>query len=664
MSRSLSTSISMNLNKYESTYILLEKTNHNLYANHIVKFNSTIPNTTPPINTGTNYYIFSVNLNTVLVSANPHPHENTDCITVTGNPSGTINIIPNGTITSAVNGTSNKIKFTSSSHGLSTGDPITIHSTNQYPTNVISNKIYYVFIDSGSTNEFYISLSSNPNISDCINYVTQGSGLIHFTTANIESGSTIIESITRINSSAANRYLKFEKTNHSIQNGQMIQFFPTASIPPALNKLYYNNINNNNIYHFENHIYYAEVVDVNNFKVFKDLDRSNTNVNRVQGANANYHGVVTYKQMNYLKIQTLEISSSDIQFTIEGTNNKSFQISTGDKIKFVAISGSLPQGINSSNTYYIIRTGDSTYKVASSFHNSRLGTALESTDSNGAVSGTFYVDILNGIIALKGLSSGSSSKLKFTKTTPHGLSNGDKITLNTTKTLPASLNTTTLFYVFIDGGSIYDFYISSTHSTPVLANCIAYNNSAKGEGIHNFSNHSLVSSFPVARLTTYDNSTPSEFTQTNHGLSEGNKIKIKSTALLPTGLSGSTFYFVRNVTSNTFNLATANSDVTRISITDNNITGILKTVLSANNIASDRIGDAAILTNIENNCTVTNGGTLSNITALNAINDKTTIFYTPDIFILKLLKVDHHLLLFLKIMHQLVHLKLMQANLI
>lgn len=45
-------------------------------------------------------------------------------------------------------------------------------------------------------------------------------------------------------------------------------------------------------------------------------------------------------------------------------------------------------------------------------------------------------------------------------------------------------------------------------------------------------------------------------TFTNHGLSDGNKVYFTTTGALPTGLTASTEYFIRDATANTFSLAT------------------------------------------------------------------------------------------------------------
>lgn len=50
--------------------------------------------------------------------------------------------------------------------------------------------------------------------------------------------------------------------------------------------------------------------------------------------------------------------------------------------------------------------------------------------------------------------------------------------------------------------------------------------------------------------------TPGVVTDTGHGFSNGQPVKYKTTGALPTGLTANTWYFVKNATANTYELAT------------------------------------------------------------------------------------------------------------
>lgn len=121
----------------------------------------------------------------------------------------------------------------------------------------------------------------------------------------------------------------------------------------------------------------------------------------------------------YINTPFRTISTSAANTTTDVITYTAHGLTTGARIKYYNGGGTTLAGLTSGTTYYAIRTGANTFKVAASANDATNGTAINLT---GTGNNAQYFDLLDETtataVAVKGLGSDGSSDSQFTHA-PH-----------------------------------------------------------------------------------------------------------------------------------------------------------------------------------------------------------------------------------------------------
>lgn len=192
--------------------------------------------------------------------------------------------------------------------------------------------------------------------------------------------------------------------------------------------------------------------------------------------------------------------------------------SDADVVSLVT-SDTLPDPLSTGIGYFVRDATTDTFKLALT----EGGTAINLTDSgtgtHRAILSAHYGDFT------------ADAETDDITSTAHGMKDGQQVRLVTTDTLPAGLAVETTYYVV--NASTDVFQLSATLGGAAI------NITDAGTGTHTFW------AMPSTRVIT----------SSGHGLADGHTIQLTTSNTLPAGLATSTTYFIRDSTTNTFNLS-------------------------------------------------------------------------------------------------------------
>ena len=239
----------------------------------------------------------------------------------------------------------------------------------------------------------------------------------------------------------------------------------------------------------------------------------------------------------------------------------------------VTTTGTVPGGLALLTTYYVIKAGANTFKLATSYANAVAGTAIDLT-SIGVGTHTFTPVAVSAVV----LASGAvDTEANVVTATSHPLLTGMEVQLTTTGTLPGGLALATTYWIIKASADTIKFATSYANAGAGTAIDLT----AVGSGTHTITPVAVAAA--ALDSATDINATTDIFTKVAHGFLTGHKGQIATDTTLPAGLTAATDYWVIRATADTFKLAASLSDAlggTAIDITDVG-TGIQTFTLSA-----------------------------------------------------------------------------------
>ncbi len=207
-------------------------------------------------------------------------------------------------------------------------------------------------------------------------------------------------------------------------------------------------------------------------------------------------------------------------------------LATGDKVVLSGV-GTLPTGLNKNTEYYVITTGSpNVYKLATSYANAMSSTSI---DFSGSSVGT-----LSAIHSYQVMPSVDTYTVAG-----HGLTTGTRIRFTATgsSTLAGSVFEYNDYYAIVIDPNTFKIASSADEADAGIAVDIT----SSGTG---------TSTINILNSTNAFNAAVDTITRASHGLTLGQKIRFTGTGTTPTGISKNTDYFVTEITTNTFKVAT------------------------------------------------------------------------------------------------------------
>ena len=279
--------------------------------------------------------------------------------------------------------------------------------------------------------------------------------------------------------------------------------------------------------------------------------------------------------------------------TVNITDNKFVRaahlLSTGLKVR-VATSGTLPAPLAAATDYYVIVLDANEFKLATSAANAHAGTAIDLT-AIGTLWQTFTAQAIAPAILASATDIAHGSET-FTKVA-HGFTTGLKVQVSTSSALPTGLTALTDYYVIrtdADNFTLSDTYAHALAGTDVVP--IADN----GTGNQTFTAQTILD--VVAYSTSDLNATDNTFEKINHGYPTGLKIQVTTATAMPTGIAGTTDYFVVAVDADTFKLsdtlahALAGTDIINFSDTGTGLQTVTPVALASASVKLEKSNNA------------------------------------------------------------------------
>jgi hypothetical protein len=238
---------------------------------------------------------------------------------------------------------------------------------------------------------------------------------------------------------------------------------------------------------------------------------------------------------------TVTVNISDNKFV-----RAAHLLSTGLKVQ-VSTSGTLPTPLAASTDYYVIVLDANEFKLATSAANAHAGTAIDLT-AIGNLWQTFTAQAITPVVCASATDIAHATET-FTAVA-HGLTTGLKVQVSTSGVLPDGLVALTDYFVVrltADTFQLSDTYAHAIAGTDIVP--LADN----GTGNQTFTAQAIAN---VVAYSTADIVADGDtFEKINHGYPTGLKVQVATSTTLPTGISGSTDYFVVAVDADTFQLS-------------------------------------------------------------------------------------------------------------
>ena len=215
---------------------------------------------------------------------------------------------------------------------------------------------------------------------------------------------------------------------------------------------------------------------------------------------------------------------------------------TGKSITLADLGG-LPEGLDPAAEYYLIKLNDSEAQLAAVFEDAFLGIEIDLSE-----------DITQGGFRTYAVDSSFDINSDSLNISTHGYETGNTIVFQDIagNTLPDGLEANRVYYVIeLDDAN---FRLAESLQDAMSNNWIEITN----RGISDTGTMGFYD-FVDASGTAYDD-TENSITQTSHGLSTGDRIRISTPGSLAHGLSEDTDYYVIKIDDDTFKFAASYSD--------------------------------------------------------------------------------------------------------